>query len=154
LISSVSTLPIIEFLPYSKRFLGGVGAISGNESVPMEFFNLVRVHFKDLIGIILPSYSNIGIGVIYFGVTPVLLTFYAIYKFWRRNHLVLFLSLLMIFALVYSLGIVIPYIFHEIPFVNRIRQPQKYLTVIAFVIPILAGFGLNSIFNFINEEKK
>ena len=145
LISAISILPILEYLPFSLRFIGGATVI-GNEEIPIEFFVKSKVSFTNLLGFILPQYSKITLGSTFFGIIPLCLSIFACVKL-RRNYIVSFFFFLAVFSLIYSMAIVLPYIFHEIPFLDKIRQPQKYVMFISVCIPVLAGFSLNYIFS-------
>ena len=85
------------------------------------------------------------------GVVVFLAIIGAVFNF-KRDIFVKFLVFLSIISLLISFGKEFPLIydlfFYYVPYFNRFRVPSMILSLIMFAIPILAGYGLNTIVNF------
>ncbi|CUU10468.1 membrane protein YfhO [Candidatus Kryptobacter tengchongensis] len=70
----------------------------------------------------------------------------------RKETFVKFLTFLSLLSLLISFGKEFPLIydlfFYYVPFFNRFRVPSMILSLVMFSVPLLAGYGLNSILNF------
>lgn len=68
----------------------------------------------------------------------------------RKNIFVQFLAVLAVFALILSFGKTVPVLYdlfyHNIPNFNKFRAPSMVLVLVQFAMPILAAFGLSSIY--------
>ncbi len=88
-------------------------------------------------------------GIIVFGL--------AIFGFWmnRKNVFAQFLCALSVFALFLSFGKTLPFLYdifyNYVPTFNKFRAPSMALVLMAFSLPILAGYGINSIISIRRE---
>lgn len=155
LIGSVTLLPVLESTPLSIRFLGEDGSLVGNAKMSLRAFTHIIVPITNLFGFLFPQYSASEVGTNFFGIIPFTLALIAMIFLYKKNDKIKFLKLVFIIALLYSFGIILPYIFYFIPFLNKIREPQRYLMFISFVIPVLSGFTIDYLLStqFVREFK-
>jgi hypothetical protein len=144
-IGSISLLPVLEATPHYVRFLGDQGVAIGNEPLSLEAATAHKIEPSGLLGLLLPASSNSAVGRTFFGVVPLLLAVVGLFTSFRKERVVRFWTIISGIALVYALGIGLPYLFHYLPIINKIREPQRYLFFIALAIPILAAFGLKKL---------
>jgi hypothetical protein len=144
-IGSISLLPVLEATPHYARFLGDQGVAIGNEPLSLEAATAHKIAPSGLLGLLLPASSNSAVGRTFFGVVPLLLALVGLFSSFRKERVVRFWAIVSGIALVYALGIGLPYLFHFLPIINKIREPQRYLFFVALAIPIMAAFGLKKL---------
>ncbi|MDW8109136.1 MAG: YfhO family protein [Candidatus Kryptonium sp.] len=88
----------------------------------------------------------------YLGGVVVLLAIIGIILNFKNDTFVKFLTFLSLISLFISFGKEFPLLydlfFYYVPFFNRFRVPSMILSLVMFAVPILAGYGLNSILQF------
>lgn len=112
------------------------GVLTGGETVRMNTY-FGPMPFTD-------AANYLGAVVVILAIIGIVLNF--------KNVFVKFLFFLSLLALFISFGKEFPLVydifFYYVPFFNRFRVPSMILSLVMFSVPLLAGFGLNSILNF------
>ncbi len=92
----------------------------------------------------------------YFGIIIIVLAFAGI-VYYRKNGFVLSLSILLFFSFLLSLGKHFPplykLLFYHLPYFSKFRVPMMILTLMDFLLIILAMYGLKGIITDINKKK-
>jgi len=92
----------------------------------------------------------------YFGILVVILAFGGIW-YYRKNGFVLTLSILLGFSFLLSLGKhfapLYRLLFNYLPYFSKFRNPMMILTLINFLLVILAMYGLKGIVEDLNKKK-
>jgi hypothetical protein len=110
-------------------------------------------HFPpfNLIHYVIPDYmrwgaTDFGEQYGYIGVLPLILAFWAAVQ-WRDRR-VTFLTIVLLFAFVASLGRLTPlykFLFDYLPGLSQFRIPARFNTLIVFPLTVLAGFGTQTL---------
>jgi hypothetical protein len=131
MLTAVLSFPLIEFIKNSRR--------TGISLVDMNF---MAISPESLFGIVAPQ---IGINyeqIIYFGILPLILSFFALQKkrwFWILTLLI---------SAVYALGtstLFYPFLVKTFPFLSLLRVPSRSWFFVVFSVAILAGYGMERI---------
>ena len=153
-VSAVQVLPIWEFSQISNRGGGVSNSFSAAFSLPP--MTLDTIIFPDAYGnplgpvspiIVNPPVSYWELG-LYLGIPPLL--FGAIALVFRQNRQVLLFLILALFSLLFSFGSFFPLygLFYQlIPGFSMFRIPSRMLFVFTFSLAIIAGFGIDAVFN-------
>lgn len=152
-VGALSLLPIMESIPDVVRFLGAEGVAIGNATPPLTASMVYKLQSSDLLGLIFPSAARQPVSRTFFGIAPLVFSLYGMFAFVRKNAVVRFFTILALVSAVYASGFLLPQLFHVIPFVNKIREPQRFVILIAFALPILSGYGLTHLLSFRNSQK-
>jgi|GEM_PF-3118046 len=113
----------------------------------------VLFHFPpfNLIHYLIPDYmrwaaTDFGEQYGYIGVLPLILAFWAAVQ--RRERRVTFLTIVILFAFVASLGRLTPlykFLFDYLPGLSQFRIPARFNALIIFPLTVLAGFGTQAL---------
>jgi hypothetical protein len=141
-VGAVALLPIMEFAPKTIRFLGIDGEVIGKQKIPMHAMLTYRSTAKQLWGFVFPEYATTPMAYNYYGLIPFIFALIAIFTRSFKKPLVLFATLFFGFSITYALGKIFPFIFYHLPFVNLIREPNKYLFFVSIAISVLFAYGL------------
>ncbi len=152
LIGSITLLPLIEFMPQSIRFLGVDGHVSGNQKIPKESLISHRMQPKSLLGIVTPTLSHTPVSNSFFGATVIVLALFAIFEKGRRK-LVMIMYVLITFSIICALGIYFPERFYSVPFLNMVREPDKYLFYVTIALSLCAAIGFDFVFRLARGSK-
>lgn len=136
------TLPVLIWSPYiSRNHLTLLDA--ANDSLPFEL----------LIGTLVPLPGVTDVEwITYFGLPVLGLAIIAVLKDWRKHGF--WLASIGV-ALLYALGIHTPFwtlLVRLFPLLLWFRVPARAWFVIAFVMPILAGYGLQVVMEFADQQ--
>lgn len=152
LITIVQWLPTLNFIFQSTR-------LTDNYPLSKEWFipwqNLVQFIVPDFFGN--PSTNNYwgiwnyGEFIGYIGIVPLLLSFYAILTYPRRNF---FLILAIFVSLLFALPTPLAKFFYRLnlPLIST-SQPTRLIAIIDFSLAILAAFGFNELLKSKNVKK-
>ena len=131
MLTAVLSLPLIEFLKNSRR-----------PGISIADLNFMAISPGSLFGIFAPQ---IGINyeqIIYFGILPLILSFFAL----QKKHWFWILTLLI--SAVFSLGtstFFYPFLVNTFPFLSLLRVPSRSWFFVVFSVSILAGYGMERI---------
>jgi hypothetical protein len=153
-ISAIPTLPVWEYSHFANRGDGVSYDFSTYMSLPPS--DLETLFIPDLYGSPLgqvPSVNPFPMVsywelCLYVGILSVFLCVLAI-LFWRTRHIGLFLFFA-IFSLLFSFGDYFPLysaFYHYIPGFSLFRIPARMLFVFTFSLAMIAGFGIDAVFN-------
>lgn len=147
-ICSPALLPAIEFFKNCARYVPEHnGFLTPDQKISLEAFTKYSISFQDLGSLLqFPSPVNNPI-LTNFRPVPVLLSFFLVLGLLKRNNdnMKRFITLIMVFCLLYVTGFILPNIFYYIPYYNGIREPflyQPYLCL-PFVFFVAAGIEEN-----------
>ncbi|WFB35448.1 hypothetical protein P3T73_14920 [Kiritimatiellota bacterium B12222] len=92
------------------------------------------------------GFPNFKLESVYVGILPVFFAFFAIFHFKLRKKQILFwaTALLITFALACGKFTPLYHLFYQLPLVNSIRNPNKFIQVSQWILGILCAFGLQS----------
>lgn len=125
------------------RWIGPFPAVSGNDRIPFDAFLIDQLTFNDLSGILVNNthhlVGNPYIG--FFTIVFVILAFFSI----RKNWIIASLSFVFIYSLLSSFGDTFgfAYVNYAIPYLNKIREPTRFLFLTVFSSSILASYGID-----------
>lgn len=154
---AVQLLPAYEYGRLTLRFIDG-GPLPASEKIPYH-----RLHPgmwpQGIVSVLLPTGYGGRIGggeawAIYIGVLPFFLAIAGIWKCWS-NLWVRYLSGLAVLAFVYSMSEVSPLhgvLYALIPYLWVVRAAGRFVYLASFALAILAGFGVDSIFERDNQD--
>ena len=115
--------------------------------------------YPRLQGQILPTYwgdMSFTQSIEYFGIIIVVLAIAGI-VYYRKNGFVLSLTILLIFSFLLSLGKHFPPIykllFNYLPYFSKFRVPMMIITLMDFLLVVLAMFGLKGLIRDLNKKK-
>lgn len=144
-ISSPSLLAIMEFAPKTIRFLGVDGDVVGKQKIPMHAMLTYRSTPEQFWGFILPSKAHTPMAFNFYGVVAFLISLFAAWRLSFKKPMVFFAVLVTAFSLTYAIGQIFPFIFYHLPFLNLIREPNKYYFYVSVMIAFLFAYGLEEI---------
>lgn len=142
LLLSPVLLPTVLEYKNMIRWLGPFGAVSNGESIPFEAFLFDQLSISDFVSVLFPA-SSPQVGSQFVGVVTFTLSCFAIasrQRHWVVNALIIIAVYSLLSAAGSNLGLA--YINHEIPFVNKIREPSRFLILFQFAMGALAAFGI------------
>ncbi len=153
-VSAIQVLPSWEYSQFSNRDVGVDYQFSTALSLPISALETLIVPdaFGNPLGplthnFVSPPVSYWEFGC-YLGILPLLLVALAL-VFHRTRYVFLF-SFLALFSLIFSFGAYFPLyrIFYDlIPGFSMFRVPARMLFVFAFSLAVIAGFGIDAIFD-------
>jgi hypothetical protein len=140
-------LPSIEYAHLSLRSISG-GWLPMDEKIPWD--RLVRGMWpQSIVTALFPAGAPAGgeeAWPWYVGAFPFFLAVTAIWKCWK-NVWVRFLSFLIVFAYLYTLGEFSPLfgvLYAAVPWLWMTRSPSRFVYLISFALAALSAFGLDS----------
>jgi hypothetical protein len=140
-------VPAILNIPNQIRWIGNFPAIIGSGKIPFEAFLTSQIEFEEIRHIVLAPTVPREVGGLYLGIFIVALLVYGLFhlraqRIWRIFFVIGTYSLISAFGK--NLGLA--YINHEIPLINLIREPSRFLVLAHFSFSICAAFALNDIY--------
>jgi hypothetical protein len=143
-LSSATLVPTLLFAQRDMIRWTDFGAVIGNQRVPFQAFLTGQTKVTELAKVLFPLNLPQNTGDSYLGVLPVLLAFFALFR-WRRNWIVIPLLTLALYALLSSTGahLGFAYINYAIPLWNKIRENGRHLYLFALAACTLALLDLN-----------
>jgi hypothetical protein len=155
-LSFIQILPFMELVKYSSRRAG----------VFFEQASFWSFHPLELVTLVIPSFSwnfmdidgwfrQYWLRSSFIGIWPMIFVFFALC--WRREReKSLFFFLLGLVSLIFSLGRYTPvyyFLFKYIPGFNFIRYPVKFMYIFNFTLVVLAGIGIQSLADRLQDKK-
>lgn len=145
-LASLSLFPVMEFIPKTTRFIGADGAITGLQKLSFASFTRYHMSLKAVPGFLWKELSGMDVGAVFVGIILLILSGVAIFyikdkKYKLFKDLFLYIG---VFSLLYSVGKIglIVYPAYYIPFIDKIREPSRYLILVALSLSVLSGIGL------------
>lgn len=140
----------------------------GRERVPYDIFASYSLPFRNLTALINPIYmgfeypntpfplfskaytdaENLTEFSMYAGIFPLVLSIFSIFKFSKKDKMVVFWAALSLTALLFSLGGHIPLLYkiiYKIPGINSFRVPARMLFIFNFSLVVLFSYAINKI---------
>jgi len=149
-IASLQVLPFLQYIPYSPRAAGGPNTgwawASTYAMPPAEIFTLILPQFNGVLDHYWGS-NPIKFHTEYVGVLPLALACFAWGDVRRRRLVVALLSGALLFQLFAFAGHTIFYrpFFELLPMLNKIRAMGMVFFLVAFLLCLLAGLGMDRI---------
>lgn len=154
-LSAVIYVSVLDYQHYSIRGGGASGGLDFNYASSWSFHPLEMVTF------VIPSFMGFG-GQTYWGKMPFtdyplyfsIIVFYlaGVAFVLKRNKMTWFFGFVALFALVVSFGRHVPLLytpmFKLLPYFNKFRIPSMIHILLDFSMVVLAGFGLQALFEF------
>lgn len=153
-------LPVISYTPYSTRSAGIQGGAG------FEYATAWSFSFSEIATFFVPSFFGFG-GATYWGSMPftdypnymgiIVIIFSIIGSIFYKGKIKWFFIITAGLALILSFGkhfFLYGYFYNYFPYFSKFRVPVMLLILTQFSISILAGLGLETIFNFTNSDKK
>ena len=142
LVSAVQLLPSLEYQARALRWVGAAHPVPASEKLPYSF---VSSHYivppRALAGLFSPAYGALEDATLYMGVVTLVLAAYGLLRAHRRTA---FWAILGAIALLYSLGRyggVYHVAYVTVPFIDKVREPDRALLVVDFCLAATAAIG-------------
>ena len=155
-LSAIQIAPTIELLKHSVRASASFDWVASFSLPP-----------RNLLTLIIPDFFGNGIDIaywgtdclwemtMYLGIVPLVIVPVAL--LYKRDHMVRFFGLLVLFSLLMALGRYTPllkFLYLHLPGFNIFRGSSKWIFLNAFAMAMLAGYGLDTIVNAPNDKRK
>lgn len=152
LVAPVLFPPLFEF-KNMIRWIGNFPAVIGNQRIPFEAFQVDKLNVEDLLGVLF-KFKGAHVGQQFVGVLAIVLSGAAII-FRYRSWLVIALFFIGIYSLISSTGssLGLGYVNYEIPFLNKIREPSRFLVLFQFSIAALTAFGVDQLYESVDQKR-
>ena len=148
---AVQLLPSAEYSGLALRWIGAT-ALPATQKIPYNYIgDALWPH--GFLGLFLGSFAGAGSGEYvdpYMGVLPVLLAIIGIWKRWDCLW-VRYLTGLAVAACLYALGpfsLLHGFLYAVTPWLWTAREADRFMYLTGFCLAILAGFGIDALFNF------
>lgn len=147
---SIVLLPSIQFSGLASRFVPGVGQVEGLEKMPLQIFTEHSATNFNLNGLLngAGQYGWLSIGM----TMAIFLIFGFFIKKKGNKPVYYFAQFSFGFTLCYSIAFIFTDIMYYIPFYNAIREPVLYTPYIGVTAAIMAGYGMDTFFQAINQK--
>ena len=142
IVSSPSLIPALLDFKDMIRWVGNFPPVIGNERISFEAFLVGQSEIKDLANAVFRTRSKFLIGNSFIGPIALFFAFLSVFEA-KRRPIVLLLFFTAIYGLLSSTGghLGLAHINYHMPFLNKIREPQRHLFLFVFSSSVLAGFG-------------
>jgi hypothetical protein len=156
-VAALLLLSVYEYTPFSAR-------ASGDPQSAYRFATQWSLHPAEMLSFVVPAFMGFG-GQTYWGYMPfthcpnylgvvaLILAIWAVV--FRRNRHTLFFMIAGLLAVVISFGRYLPLLYKPmywlLPFFDKFRVPAMILMVMFFCSAVLAGFGLQSLLEAVNQ---
>ena len=149
LTAAIQLLPSIEYAPRAYRWVGGDFPVISSQRIPYVTlakgtnFSAKSV-FAFVLGEVDAGDSDFST---YFGVLPLLLAIIGAWKRWR-HPIVRYFTGLAVLAWLYSWGTfsLLHGVLYLVPHLDMARGPDRFIYLTQFSLAILAGFGVQAVF--------
>lgn len=152
LLTAPVLLPAVMEFDLMLRWVGNFPPVVGNERIPFEAFLTDQITPSSLMQVLFKPDEALLIGSQYIGLLPMALAVYVIFSK-SRHWLVLPLTLTVLYALLSATGshLGFAYLNYEIPLINKIREPSRFLFLAHFAIGILVALAIDKIALFVTS---
>jgi hypothetical protein len=149
---AVQVLPAMEYTPLAYHFLGTSGTLPADQRIPYGFIDnnyLPRALWGFLVGYPFVG-ADIGTAEIYpyIGILPLLTAIAGVWKNWA-NAWVRYLAALAVLAFLYTLGeysLLHGILYAVVPRLWMAREPGRFIHLVHAALALLAGFGVQALF--------
>jgi uncharacterized membrane protein YfhO len=138
-------MPAVLELKNVIRLLGPFPYVTGNARIPFEAFQYDQLAIADLSGVFFKSKSP-EVGSQFVGVLTIALASVAVVSR-PRSWLIIALTFIAAYSLISSTGthLGLAYLNYNIPLVNKIREPSRFLALFQFAVSVLAALGIDEL---------
>jgi glycosyltransferase involved in cell wall biosynthesis len=138
--------PAIVSIGNQIRWIGNFPAVKGYSKIPFEAFLTSQLEFEEISDLIFPPTSSLEVGGAYLGLIVFGLVIYGLFhlysqRVWKVFFFVGLYSLLSAFGS--NLGFA--YLNYNIPLLNLIREPGRFLVIVHLTFGICAALSLNDL---------
>ncbi|MEW6087959.1 MAG: YfhO family protein [bacterium] len=156
LISAVQFLPSFFYLKHSYRAEPTYKYFTSWSFHPAEVITYLIPRFFGLMEETYWGHNPFWLNTYYLGILPILLSFVAVFFLLKNDKKVLGFTILTTLALVLSFGGNTPLyrILYYMPVISKFRTSARWTIFFDFFLIILAGIGVNFIFEFVNKKHK
>lgn len=154
LIVSPVLIPTTFDMAEMIRWIGDTPPLIGNAKIPFADFLIGGLEISELVNIIAPvkvpyliGHAFIGLSILFFSLTALF--------FRRRSWLITILFVICFIGMFASTGekLGLAHIFYQLPLLNKIREPGRHLFYFVFCSFLLAGFGIQYLFESIENGR-
>jgi hypothetical protein len=152
LLTAPVLLPAVTEFDTMLRWVGNFPPVVGNERIPFEAFLTDQITPSSLMQVLFKPDEVLLIGSQYIGLLPVALVAYVLFAK-ARHWLVLPLTFMALYALLSATGshLGFAYLNYEIPLINKIREPSRFLFLTHFAVGILVALAIDKIALFVTS---
>jgi len=145
LISAPALLPAVVEFKNMIRWIGPFPAVTGFDRIPFEAFLVDQLSVADLGGVMVKITPK-AVGSQFAGPIVVTLAMFALISR-ARSWIAIALATIAVYALASSTGnnLGLAYVNYELPLVNKIREPSRFLFLFQLGIGILAALGIDEL---------
>lgn len=136
------------------RWLGPFGAIVGHQKIPFEAFLIDQLDYNDLMNLVV-NRGNGAIGNPFIGPIVLCLVLVALTNLRDKTALRVSFIVLAFYSLASALGSNsgFAYINYNLPLINKIREPSRFIFLFQLAIGVLASLGLDDLSNLIKNNR-
>jgi len=149
LLSAPVLYPAVADFGDMIRWVGAFPPVMGNDRIPFEAFLTDQISARELVGVVFQVGKQLAVGSQYVGLLPIALAAFALAAP-QRHWVVLPLAFLAVYALLSSTGSHLGFaqLNYEIPLINKIREPSRFLFLAHFAIGLLAAMAIDGLAKF------
>jgi len=154
LLTSPVLLPAVTEFDQMLRWVGAFAPVEGNARIPFEAFLTDQLSPSSLMGVLFQSDDALLIGSQYIGLLPVLLVTFLVFAK-SRHWLTIPFAVIALYSLLSATGshLGLAYLNYEIPLINKIREPSRFLFLTHFAVGILVALALDRIGQIVNARR-
>ncbi len=144
LLAAPVLLPVALDYGQMIRWIGPFPPVIGHARLPIQAFLFDQLGIGDLSGVMFPITRTRAVGHEYVGLFAISLAAFGLLSR-RHARIVVPLAVVAVYALLSSAGdnLGLAYVNYALPFLNRIREPSRFLVLFAFAISVLAAIGFD-----------
>ncbi len=145
LLTAPILLPTVLEFGDMLRWVGAFPPVTGYERIPFEAFLVDQLSLADLGGVLF-RFRGPAVGDPFVGVVTVALAAVALATR-PRSWLTVTLAVVALYALASATGsnLGLVHVNYQLPFLNKIREPGRFLVLFQFAVGALAAFGLDAL---------
>lgn len=139
-------VPAVLSFQNQIRWIGDFPAVIGHAKIPFEAFLNTQVEFNEISNLLIPPANPREVGGLYIGIIVIaLLAYGALYL--RSQRLWRFFIFIGIYSLLSSFGdnFGLAFVNYEIPLINLLREPSRFLVLVHLSFAICAGLALHDL---------
>lgn len=127
------------------RWIGPFPAVMGNARIPFEAFQWDQLAIADLCGVFF-KFKNHDVGSQFVGLLAIALASVAVVSR-PKSWLIVALTFIALYSLISSTGtnLGLAYLNYNIPVLNKIREPSRFLVLFQFAVGVLAALGIDEL---------
>ena len=139
-------LPAIISTGNQIRWIGNFPAVIGHGKIPFGAFLTTQVELKEIPNLFFAPSVSREVGGVYLGFIVICLVFYGL-AFLRKHQIWRLFFIIGLYSLASSFGenFGLAYLNYNIPLLNLIREPSRFLVIVHLSFAICAAIALNDI---------